>query len=181
MVGNVSPACHVAFDRDLVSSRNVKTGLLICDEAEPGFQLAPASVGNTVSAHRFTRWNQAGPLLEIWGPRDPSDAIAYNALNRSKAVFYTPTVSEPARQTRDKLRTLMSRVDGCIDLAQNPEQILPPSNRRNPIEMLVIDAVERLSQQTLEHIRDIFDRTGIGVILIGMPGLKKRLERYPQL
>lgn len=146
-----------------------------------GICFGPAGVGKTVSAHRFTRWNQAGELLETWGPRDPSDAIAYDALNRSKAVFYTPAVSEPARQTRDQLGRLMSRVEGCIDLAQHPEQSLPTSKRPNQIEMLVIDEAERLSPQALEHIRDIFDRTSIGVILIGMPGLERRFERYPQL
>ncbi|MEL6586505.1 MAG: AAA family ATPase [Pseudomonadota bacterium] len=52
---------------------------------------------------------------------------------------------------------------------------------KDGIKLLVIDKAEHLSTQSLEQIRDIFDRTGIGVILIGMPGLERKLERDPQL
>jgi DNA transposition AAA+ family ATPase len=147
-----------------------------------GVGFGPAGVGKTLSARRHAHWDLAEPLLHTWGPREPSDAQVYAALARSRTVFHTPTVGGSLRELRKDLHLMTSRVESCIEQhhSRNSDGQRGVARDRR-IELLIIDEAERLSTSALEHLRDMFDRTPIGLMLIGMPGIEKRLARYPQL
>ena len=98
----------------------------------------------------------------------------------SRTVFYTPSVEcnvggTPTRPERSSdHREHMHRPN----LGQDPDTAGEDQAR---IELVIIDEADRLSHGALECARDLFDRADFGLILIGMPGIEKRMARYPQL
>ncbi len=142
-----------------------------------GLCFGNAGVGKTLSARRYAGWDVAEPLLVDWGARDPSDAKIYAALAQHRTIFYTPAVCCQLRELRDDIGQLTVRLHACVSEHLCGE----PAIGTDLAELVIVDEAERLSTIGLDHLRDVFDRTGIGVILIGMPGIEKRLSRYPQL
>ncbi len=142
-------------------------------------------VGKTLSARHYARWDLIEPLLRGFEqvanlPLPPETAACSTAI-------YTPTVANTPRGMEHDLARLSLRFTQVIDELRDPagdHLILATGSH---IELLIIDEADRLRMPSLEQVRDVYDRAnlragaGLGVVLIGLPGIEKRLARYAQL
>ena len=149
-----------------------------------GVCFGPPGVGETLSARHYAgtddlhRWQGH---LETAG-RDP-DPLP-DTVRHAATALYTPTVAANTRELTHALPNACQQISYALDYADHGTVdpfTYTDSRASGRTELLIIDEADRLNTPGLEHVRDYYDRHHLGVILIGMPGIEKRLARYPQL
>lgn len=140
-------------------------------------------VGKTLSARHYAHWDQVEPLLPpqpLWQELPLPVAIA-----AYHTVVYTPTVVGSPTRLAAELNGLEAGFARVIEEACPAEDARPWWPETSYVELVIIDEADRLRTPALEHVRDVYDRANVrsrlGLVLIGLPGIEKRLARYPQL
>lgn len=141
----------------------------------------PPGVGKTLSARQYAGADQWEQWQRIVGTN--SDPVPPEVL-AARTALWTPTVTATGRQIDQQIPRACQQISFAIDYATHGEVdpfVHTASRSSGLTELLIVDEADRLKTTGLEQVRDYYDRHTMGLILIGMPGLEKRLTRYPQL
>jgi len=136
-------------------------------------------VGKTLSARYFSKQH----LIDEFRKENYStQAITQmeEQVSSCRTLFYTVEVSNTPKRIEEDINRQLREHRSFI--ARASLDILGrelTDNDRH--ELIIIDEADRLKVNSLEQIRDIYDRKNIGIVLVGMQGMQKRLARYAQL
>lgn len=172
---------HEQDDHSVIKTKEYRRFAEFCDACKRdryiGVCYGPPGVGKTFSAGQYAHWPEIEGLLKSTRGRFHSsphvrtyDTIVYTAPVENSAK----SVDRGVLKARDHLWHSIhwSYPDDDAALDELPDDFT---------QLIIVDEADRLKLLGLEQLRSIFDNTGIALILIGMPGIQKRLARYPQL
>jgi hypothetical protein len=164
-----------------------------------GLGYGPPGTGKTESAKQYAQWSLfkpflPEPLITFTGRSAVDDLYPYRPLTfastpldtsiqQCRTVFYTPPVSASVARIEKQVLTLFAAFSYLVEAAnqhhQGEREFLVTHCYTPLIELLIVDEANRLKDAGLELIRDFADRGEFGLVLLGMPGLEKRLMRAP--
>jgi len=167
-----------------------------------GKTLSASSYSGWENVREIDRWSSVplkGPIPDtiLYTPSVVNTPRGIDAdITRSRATLRDLATRPERQNTQEKLDDLHQRDKEHLwehEWSSGPLPELYPTyeqlsrecataelNIADPTTLLVIDEADRLRRASLEQVRSIFDGGRIGLVLIGMPGLEKRLARYPQ-
>ena len=150
-------------------------------EKHIGICYGPPGVGKTLSARHYAKVDIIENIFD--GPLSDEEARSVGSdFTSNPTVFYTATVMNSPKKIKDELGRQRVNLFGTIVDVEKNLKSKTYEFRKSYSANIIIDEADRLQIKSLEQVREIYDyRKDMGIILIGMPGLEKRLARYSQL
>lgn len=158
-----------------------------------GLCYGPAGVGKTMSANHYAGWDSVVKQINLAKSHPNGWVYAMPTINMAKfhTVVYTPELINSPKTVKEDIANLIGMFNHLKERFLYGEEI-PGSDEvrlKSYVELLIIDEAERLQPRSLEQIREIYDYRysvfgglqRMSIIFIGMPGIEKRLIRFPQL
>ena len=143
-------------------------------------------VGKTLSARHYAVWdhvekaNSEAAATRRNDPRPPLKSL--QPVLNCRTVFFTPKITNSALIINSQLHSVRTALGRRIEeFHERWGEELPRRLPREYTELIIIDEADRLKVPTLEQLRAIYDEDRLGLVLIGMPGIEKKLSRYAQL
>ena len=145
-------------------------------------------IGKTLSAIKYSNWNETSNFYDINFTKIINDPAS---LNNIPDILYCDTILVTAAPTNTP-----SRIDKMVSAEAHKLSFMKhfsanrdykkymyfsDQERFAEVKLLIIDEVDHLKYTSLEQLRNIYDYNKFGMILIGMPGIERRISRYPQL
>jgi DNA transposition AAA+ family ATPase len=151
-------------------------------ESYIGLCYGPAGVGKSMAAYHFAKWEIVERELKSKSQNFMDYKHPSVVIDDFDTVLYLPEVTNSPNAVRHQVINLICDFEFLVSQSihrDKPDDWLELVRER--VKLLIIDEADRLQSKSLEQIRDFYDRHKIAVIFIGMPGIEKRLVRFPQL
>lgn len=170
---------------EFILTKEYKRFLEFCKACEKdkyiGLCYGIAGVGKSLSARHYAKWDRVCEDIMSSAPINHNMKPSLDMSSLS-TIIYTPEVQNSPRAMKNDIEELMYLFSKLKERSLCDDGLAPKENNRiNYVQMLIVDEADRLQPKSLEQVRDLYDRYDIGLILIGMPGIEKRLIRFPQL
>ncbi|WP_411830774.1 AAA family ATPase [Peribacillus frigoritolerans] len=138
-------------------------------------------VGKTFSARKYAQWDYLEKQINYENAKQMGIHADEKVLDCHTLFYTAPPVS--ATKLTSAIHVMGMRFNMVKDVyrVRIGEKEMNTSNAFEGIHLIIVDEIDRLKLQHLEQLRDIYDQNDLAMIFIGMPGIEKRLARYPQL
>lgn len=144
-----------------------------------GLCYGESGVGKSLAAKYFSKWNE---IIIQENLVDEITEERRKTINECRGILVTAPVTNTPKIMQNLVSLRASHYGYAYLKATGEKDIIQIAfNAGKSCPLVIVDEADRLNINSLEELRYLYDENRFGLILIGMPGIEKRLARYPQL